>query len=109
MLHKTLEPLMVATEEQFLSYAEEYDKVLQGTLFVIPFKNYQKCKRIKMAASSLIDDFEMEGGEGKAPDYPVNPFPADTFWEDYKYEFMKHSMNVLQTHLDEDEQRNLDL
>ena len=34
---------------------------------------------------------------------------CDTFWEDFKYQFMKNSMNVLATHLDEGEQNQLDL
>ena len=100
LLHKCLDSQDIHTEDQFLNLAAENEKLLDGTLYVIPFKDYQPNQRLKMAMATLqtdADEYDV------ATDNKKSPFLVDTFWEDYKnYEIPEFAL--VKTHLDEKEQ-----
>jgi hypothetical protein len=84
--------------------AAEHEKVLDGTLYVVPFKDYQAMQRLKMAVANIsagADEYEY------GPDGKKSPFLADTFWEDYKnYDIPQ--FGTVRVHLDETEQADID-
>ena len=63
-----------------MHFASEYEKTLDGTMFVVPFKNYQKCQKLKMASAALQTSVDEAVGTGAG-----DLFTVDTFWEDYKH------------------------
>ena len=50
LLHKTVDPSECHTEEQFLKFAAHYEKTLEGTTYVMPFKHYHRSRMPKPSA-----------------------------------------------------------
>jgi hypothetical protein len=100
LLHETLESHQIYTEDQFLNLAAEKEKILDGTLYVIPFKKFQFSQQLKMATANLQTGAEEEAEDGE--ENGKEPFLVDTFWEDYKnYDVPKFALVGAQ--LDENE------
>ncbi|TNV80546.1 hypothetical protein FGO68_gene12527 [Halteria grandinella] len=104
LLHVVLEPSECCTEEQFLKIAQEHEKLLDGTMFVVPFKHYVKEPRYKKASAGY-EDAIMLGADEVEPE----TFPVDTFWEDYQFEHARNSLHVIGSFMDEEEQEAMDM
>jgi|LauGreDrversion4_2_1035121.scaffolds.fasta_scaffold432986_3 cobalamin biosynthesis Mg chelatase CobN len=81
--------------------------MLEGTLFVVPFKSYYRgAGQPKLyAVTTGMDEAVIMGGEENGHEL----LPVDSFWEEYRNNNYRYGLHVVGSHLDEKEQEELDM